>query len=64
VQEIAKTALNDARLAPMPKLEVEIWRKLYKLAVLDFLSDFTTIYGSICHRLAAKNYFRFGRHRK
>jgi len=30
VQEIAKTAINDARLTPTPKPEVEIWRKQHK----------------------------------
>ena len=34
LQEIAKTAINDARLAPTHKPEVEIWRKLHKRTVL------------------------------
>ena len=35
-----------------------------ELAIHDFLFDFHTIYEPNCHRLAARNYFRSGRHRK
>jgi len=33
LQENAKTAINDARLAPTPKPELEIWRKPHKRTV-------------------------------
>jgi len=55
-----KTVINDARLAPTLKPEVEICEnRINELAVFDFPFDFHTIYGHICHRLAVKNYFRF-----
>jgi len=34
-----------------------------KLAVPDFLFDFNTIYGSICHGLVVENHFRFRQNR-
>jgi len=54
------------RRRPFPvQPEVEKWRKPRReLARHDFLYDFNTIYGRICHRLAARNYFRSGRRRK
>ena len=55
-----KPAINDAPLAPTPKPEVEI----NELAVSDFLLDFSTIYGRICHCLAVKSYLRFRQNRK
>ena len=38
--------------------------RVNELAIHDFLFDFHTIYGPNCHRLAARHYFRSGRHRK
>jgi len=44
VQKIAKMALNDEQLSPMPKLEVEIWRKPHKQTwSSDFLFGFNTM---------------------
>jgi len=61
-----KTAINDARLAPTPKPEIENYGKnhINELAVPDFLFDFNTIYGHIYQRLAVKDYFRFRQNRK
>ena len=63
LQDIAKTAINDARLAPTPKPELEIWRKPHKgtrCSLPDFPFDFSTIYRPICHRFAVKTTSGFG----
>jgi len=59
---VAKTATNDARLAPKPKPKQKYGGSHIKeLAVPDFLFHFNTIYGPICHRLAAKTVSGFGK---
>jgi len=62
MQEIEKTAINDSGLAPTPKPEVKYGgNHINELVVSDFMFDFNTMYGPICHCLAAKSYFRSGR---